>query len=126
MLAREEHDADGAVPVEKGEQLGSALAVRSVERAEVVRDEAAGGLGVMCWSINAEDESRHTFGSSLRSHLNIGAMSHNCRTADHLMWLKSILALGFRRARAPRRVVWWILTPVAPAENDLFTARAPD
>ena len=42
MLAREEHDADGAVPVEKGEQLGSALAVRSVERAEVVRDEAAG------------------------------------------------------------------------------------
>jgi len=50
VLAREEHDADGAVPVEKGEQLGSALAVRSVERAEVVRDEAAGGLGVMCWS----------------------------------------------------------------------------
>ena len=38
VLAREEHDADGAVPVEKGEQLGSALAVRSVERAEVVRD----------------------------------------------------------------------------------------
>ena len=50
VLAREEHDADGAVPVEKGEQLGSALAVRSVERAEVVRDEAAGGLGVMSWS----------------------------------------------------------------------------
>ena len=45
MLAREEHDTDGAVPVEEGEQLDSALAVRSVERAEVVRDEAAGGLG---------------------------------------------------------------------------------
>ena len=107
MLGSRNYDADGAVPVEEGYQLGSALTVRSVERAEVVRDEAAGGLGVLSWSIHAEDESRRTFGSSLRPHLNVGAMSHNCRTVDHLMWLKSILALGFRRARAPRRVVWW-------------------
>ena len=77
--------------------------MRSVERAEVVRDEAAGGLGVLSWSIHAEDESRRTFGSSLRSHLNVGAMSHKCRTAVHLLGLKPILALGFRRARAPRR-----------------------
>ena len=103
MLGSRNYDADGAVPVEEGYQLGSALAVRSVERAEVVRDEAAGGLGVMCWSINAEDESRRSFGSSLSPHLNVGAMSHNCRTAVHLLGLKTILALGFRRARAPRR-----------------------
>ena len=75
----------------------------------------------MCWSINAEDEIRRTFGSSLRSHLNVGAMSHNCRTADHLMWLKSILALGFRRARAPRRVVWWIVTPVATRNSEIWS-----
>ena len=57
MLAREEHDTDGAVSVEEGEQLGSALAVRSVERAEVVRDEAAGGLGVMGWSITLKTKA---------------------------------------------------------------------
>jgi len=85
-----------------------------------------GGAGVMCWSITAEDNSRRYFGSSLRPHLNVGAISHNCRTADHLMWLKSILALGFRRARAPRRVVWWIVTPVAPAlELESRAIRAP-
>ena len=49
MLGSRNYDADGAVPVEDGYQLGSALAVRGVERAEVVRDEAAGGLSVMCW-----------------------------------------------------------------------------
>ena len=50
----------------------------------------------MCWSMNAVDESRRSFGSSLRPHLNVGAMSHNCRTADHLLGLKTVLALGFR------------------------------
>ena len=103
MLGSQNYDADGAVPVEEGYQLGSALTVRSVERAAVVRDEAAGGLGVMWLSIKAEDESRRSFGSSLSPHLNVGAMSHNFRTAVHLLGLKPILALGFRRARAPRR-----------------------
>ena len=69
----------------------------------------------MCWSITAEDNSRRYFGSSLRPHLNVGAISHNCRTADHLLWLKTILALGFRRARAPRRRGLVDMTPVAPA-----------
>ena len=50
----------------------------------------------MWLSIKAEDESRRSFGSSLRPHLNVGAMSHNCRTADHLLGLKTVLALGFR------------------------------
>ena len=80
----------------------------------------------MCWSITAEDNSRRYFGSSLRPHLNVGAISHNCRTADHLLWLKTILALGFRRARAPRRRGLVDNRPLQPAQHDLVTARAPD
>ena len=71
--------------------------------------------------VDADDESRCTFGSSLRPHLNVGAMSHNCRTADHLMWLKSILALGFRCARAPRRRGWLDNRPLQLGTVSLVT-----
>ena len=54
-------------------------------------------------------------------HLNVGAMSHNCRTADHLLWLKTILALGFRRARAPRRRGLVDMTPVATRNSEIWS-----
>ena len=47
----------------------------------------------------------------------VAAMSHKCRTADRLLGLETILALGFRRARAPRRRGLVDIT----AHNDLVT-----